>query len=126
MTVALEPLAVGGLTTTLHLDDNKIRVAYTGSADMESVEPLTAHLAALHAESQRAHAPEVRIDFRQLEFMSSSCLKAFVEWISNIQDLAPVDRYRITFLSNPHLRWQKRSLMSLQCFASDLITVVDG
>jgi hypothetical protein len=92
---------------------------------MESVEPLAAHLAALHAEAQRAKLPEVTIDFRQLEFMSSSCLKAFVEWIANIQDLAPAQRYRITFRSNPALRWQRRSLHSLQCFASDLISVVE-
>jgi hypothetical protein len=126
MSFALEPLVLTGLTSNVRADGAKVVVELTGSADMESVDLLNLHLAALHRETLRAKAVEVAVDFRQLEFMSSSCLKAFVEWISNIQDLAPGERYRVEFRSNPQLRWQRRSLHSLQCFAADLITVVES
>ena len=126
MSLELESLVLGSLTSNVREDGTTIVVEMSGSADMESVDPLNAHLAGLHREALRTKATEVAIDFRQLEFMSSSCIKAFVEWISNIQELAPVERYRVQFRSNPQLRWQKRSLHSLHCFASDLITVVES
>jgi hypothetical protein len=55
--------------------------------------------------------------------MNSSCLKTFVWWISTIQDLAPGDHYRITFLSSPSMYWQRRSLNALACLAADLVSV---
>ena len=123
MNLELPPLDLNTLSSMGRIEDGAIVIEMTGSADMESVEPLVAHLASLHLEMQRTRTPEVVVDFRRLEFMSSSSLKAFVEWIAIIQDLEPPDRYRIRFRSNPTLRWQKRSLHSLQCFASDLISV---
>lgn len=123
MSLEIAPLTVSSLSSTARLEAGVIVIEMIGNADMESVEVLVAHLASLHAEMQRTKAREVVVDFRQLEFMSSSSLKAFVEWIANVQDLAPANRYRIRFRSNPTLRWQKRSLHSLQCFAADLITV---
>jgi len=124
--MSLESLVLGSLTSNVRAEGNSIVVELAGSADMESVDILNDHLAKLHRETARTKTAEVVVDFRQLEFMSSSCLKAFVEWIANIQELAPAERYHIQLRSNPQLRWQRRSLHSLQCFASDLITVVES
>ncbi len=126
MSLELAPLDIHSLNSSARLEDHNVIIEMSGSADMDSVELLVAHLAALHREIQRLKAGEVVVDFRHLEFMSSSSLKAFVEWIANVQELEPPDRYRIRFRSNPTLRWQKRSLHSLQCFAADLITVQES
>lgn len=123
MKLELVPHEVNSLSSAARFEDGVVVIEMTGSAAMESVELLVAHLASLQLEMQRTRTAEVVVDFRQLEFMSSS---SFVEWIANIQDLAPASRYRIRFRSNPTLRWQKRSLHSLQCFASDLIAVQES
>lgn len=100
-----------------------IELRLTGNADMAAIDPLTAMLEKLHPEALRLAAKEVVVDFRQLEFMNSSCLKACVTWIATLQETPAAQQYKIRFLSNPELRWQRRSLHSLSCFASDLISV---
>ncbi|MDB4957395.1 MAG: hypothetical protein JWO36_4964, partial [Myxococcales bacterium] len=62
-------------------------------------------------------------DLRELEFMNSSCFKAFVAWIAMIRDLETDKQYRMHLLSNPNLHWQRRSLAALTCFAVDLVTI---
>ncbi len=79
-----------------------------------------------HAEAKRLSARKVVIDLRELEFMNSSCFKCFVSWISDVQDLPEGQLYKVEFLSNPQLHWQKRSLHSLRCFAVELITVTES
>jgi anti-anti-sigma factor len=99
---------------TLHLD-------LAGNADIQVAEPLHDLLAKLHAAAAELGIAHVAVDLRELEFMSSSCLKALVSWVSALQDTD----YRIAFRANPDLRWQRRSLGALQTIAPGLVTV-DG
>jgi hypothetical protein len=64
---------------------------------------------------------EVVVDFRTLDFMNSSCFKAFLDWIARIQELPYDQVYKIRFLSTESILWQRRSLRALQCFAPKLI-----
>jgi len=105
------------------LEGEAIQLRLTGTADMHAIDPLSAILDKLHLEALRLATKQIVVDVRQLEFMNSSCLKAFVSWIAALQETTAPQQYRITFLSNPELRWQRRSLHALSCFASDLITV---
>lgn len=100
-----------------------ITVRFSGNADIRAKEPLEALLVKLHAEAQRVGAKVVAVDFRQLEFMNSSCFKSFVSWIGGVQELPPEKQYRIRFLSNAEMLWQRRSLHALRCFAVDLISI---
>ena len=77
----------------------------------------------IHAESRRLGIKEVQIDLRQLEFMNSSCFKSFVSWITNIQEMDADRQYKVTFLSNPNMHWQKRSLHALSCLANEIVTI---
>ena len=95
----------------------------SGNADMAAKDGLDALLPRVHAEARRLAVPEVVVDFRQLEFMNSSCFKAFVSWISEVSELEPTEQYKIKLLSKPELHWQRRSLHALRCFAVDLISV---
>jgi hypothetical protein len=103
--------------------EGTILVKLTGTADLTVKSHLDSFLHEVHAEAQRRQAEVVTMDVGQLQFMNSSCLKSLVWWIVTVQELPSAGRYRIVFLSNPALRWQVRSLGSLACIASDIVTV---
>jgi hypothetical protein len=102
-----------------------IQVILTGNADYAALDSLESLLERLHAEARRLAIKEAIIDLRKLEFMNSSCFKSFVSWITNIQELDTPEQYRIRFVSNPNMHWQRRSLHSLRCFAVELIDVTE-
>src|SRR5262249_62422478 len=95
----------------------------SGSADMSTRRPLEALIERLHGRLEAAGANAIRVDLRQLEFMSAASFNAFVGWLSLIHDLPPERRYRIRFQSNPLIRWQRRSLGALSCFATDVVAI---
>ena len=103
--------------------ERSILVLLTGTADLTVKSHLDGFLREVHSEAKRRLAEVVTVDVRQLDFINSSCLKSFVSWISAVQEQPGDGKYRIVFLSNPSKPWQRRSLSSLACIASDLITV---
>jgi hypothetical protein len=98
-----------------------IRVELVGTADTRAIEPLSKLLPDLHAHAAANQTALVIVDLRALEFMNSSCFKAFVSWITSVQEREHA--YRITFVSNPKFYWQRRSLHALLCFAADLVSL---
>jgi hypothetical protein len=101
-----------------------LNVRITGNASTSRAQKvLEDFLTALHDEVRRLHVEEVVVDIRELEFMNSSCLKDFVYWLSSVRDAPAAERYRIVFFANPKHHWQKRSLHSLTCFASEFVSV---
>jgi hypothetical protein len=100
-----------------------LNVRLVGSAESVAMAPLGHLLGKLHGEAVRLEVREVIIDMRELEFMNSSCFKAFVSWLGELQDLDPGRQYRIRFLSDEQKHWQRRSLGALSCFAVDLIDI---
>jgi hypothetical protein len=106
-----------------HVDDGRIAVTLTGTAALGQQEQVTLVLGRVHEEALRARPREVVVDLRGLEFMNSSCFKCFVGWIGNIRKLETDAQYKVAFVSNPKIHWQKRSLDALRCFAVDLISI---
>jgi hypothetical protein len=102
-----------------------ISATLKGNADYAALDALEMLLERVHAEAKRGGVTETVVDLKHLEFMNSSCFKSFVSWITNIQELDADKQYKVKFLSNPALHWQKRSLHSLRCFAVELITVTE-
>jgi hypothetical protein len=100
-----------------------VNVRLIGSAESVAMAPLGHLLGKLHGEALRLEVREVTIDMRELEFMNSSCFKAFVSWLGELQDMDPTRQYRIRFLSDEQKHWQRRSLGALSCFAVDLIQI---
>jgi hypothetical protein len=106
-----------------HKHDGKISLLLKGTADLRAQELLDAFLKRADACARADGSGEVLVDVRSLEFMNSSCFKAFVSWIGRLQDLAPESQYRIRFLSDQRMLWQRRSLHALSCFAVNLISI---
>ena len=109
---ALEPLLGDGFQAVATLDDTRLSVAFSGSGDMKAIALLADYLTRVHEEALRHAVSEVRCDFRKLVFMNSSCFKSFVVWIDTLKS-AP-DAYKIAFLTDPNLHWQRRSLEALR------------
>lgn len=104
-------------------DGERLVVKLEGIADLRVQPQLEELLTAVDDAARVTRAPEVTVDLRKLEFMNSSCFKAFVSWIGRLQELDTALQYRIHFLSEPRMLWQRRSLHALSCFAIDLISI---
>lgn len=123
--MSLAPLAASAFDFAVEASvrGDGLNVKLVGTADM-SVHPiLDEFIGKLHRAAQDQHATEVVMDFRELAFMNSACLKRLVAWISEIQDLPVGDRYRVVLISSPEMHWQRRSFHALSCLGGDLITV---
>lgn len=94
-----------------------------GNADSAICDPLAALLTGLHARLRAAGTRDVVVDIRALEFMTASCFNTLVAWLALITELPADERYRVQFESNIAIPWQRRSLQTLACFATDLVTV---
>lgn len=103
--------------------DGRLSLSFTGSADSRSQEAIETMLGRVHSEALRLGLPEVAIDFRDCDFVNSSCFKAFVVWLEQIQDLEEPQQYRLRFLSDDTKAWQRRSLQALSCFAVELVHI---
>ena len=107
----------------VHDEESAIHVVFTGTADFEAKSDLETMVRSLGVEADRLKVERVVVDFRELEFMNSSCFKVFVSWLAQVQELPPEKQYRIHFRSNPNMHWQRRSLAALSCFAVDLVAI---
>ncbi|HEY5922083.1 MAG TPA: hypothetical protein VIV11_10455 [Kofleriaceae bacterium] len=123
MTVQLPKLRSPVLSGDAEIVGTVITARFRGTADIEAKPELDQYVKALHDEALRVTATKVQIDLRELEFMNSSSFKVFVTWLAQVQELPAEQQYRIHFLSNPNMHWQRRSLAALSCFAVDLVTI---
>lgn len=119
----LPTIGSSGLSVVAELAGTSVVVRFAGNVDMSTIEPLDDYLAALHAEVGARGLSAVTVDFRELEFMNSSCFKCFVTWLGIVQDLEPARQYKIVFASNRELHWQRRSLNALRCFAMGIVSI---
>ncbi len=106
---------------TPRFDDGKLSVTFSGTGDVAAIEILASYLQRVHGEAERLSLSEVTCDFRKLSFMNSSCFKAFVVWIDTVKNAARV--YRIRFLTDPDMHWQRRSLEALRRLATSVVSV---
>lgn len=100
-----------------------VHMRLAGDANMNAVERLGHAFTDVHERALRSRSSEVVVDLRQLEFMNSACFKKVVTWITRVEEIDADSRYRIRFLSNPKIHWQRRSLHALQMFAMELVSI---
>lgn len=123
--IALPVAQAAELRARLIQEDTALVAKLSGTADLRVTDSVEAILTRVHQKALELSIPEVQMDLRELEFMNSSCFKSFVSWISEVSDLT-AGQYRIRFLSNPSILWQRRSLHALSCFAAELVTIEAG
>ena len=106
--------------------DGELAVQLVGIGDDDTIDAIDELFARAHMEALRARAPRVTIDIRALEYMSSSCFKSLLIWITDIEELAPEKQYQLLFVINDQLHWHRRSMQSLRSFATSLIRVTSA
>ena len=119
------PLRVAELTVDVDYfaRQSVITVRFAGNADLKATDAVRQLIGQVHPEAQRLAVTSVRVDFRELEFMNSSCLKAFVIWLQALQEDESGHRYRIVFQADAARYWQERSLSALSCLAPEWVDV---
>jgi len=103
--------------------DGVAELRLSGSADTTIVPKLSSLVEALHGKLVAASHHHVVVNIRSLEFMNASCFNVFVTWIGLVHELEPGRRYQLRFQTNTAIPWQRRSLHTLSCFATDLVVV---
>jgi hypothetical protein len=101
-------------------DDASRAFALSGIADASVAKQLQTLINAIH-ESSGPKA--VAVDLRDVEFMAASCFNTFVVWVGMINELPFERRYELRFSINSNVAWQRRSLATLTCFATDIVKV---
>jgi hypothetical protein len=100
---------------------NVVTVRFTGTADLTVRPMVDRFLRDVHDEICRIDVATVNVNMSALEFINSSCLKAFVGWITTVQAMAK-GRYHISFLFKPSRDWQRRSVDALALLAEDVVS----
>src|SRR4051794_3263405 len=97
-----------------------------GSADGRNVGRLQTLITDIHSKLLSTKSTLLAVDIRELEFMNATCFNVLVWWVGLIHDLPPEQRYQLRFATNTAIPWQRRSLRTLSCFATDLVLVENG
>lgn len=112
-----------GFTAQLEHRDSAVVVSMRGNADMAVHEKLKAFLDEVDQMVRSTHAKEAIFEFEDLYFMNSSCLSLLLRFINTVVGAPTSQQYRVTFKSNPKLRWQQKSLDALRAYAQDFVFV---
>jgi hypothetical protein len=73
--------------------DGVLTLSMSGVADEHSRDVVGAVIARMHNEAVRTQVAQVVLDLRELEFMSSSCIKFLVSWVAMLQEADEGNRY---------------------------------
>jgi len=92
-----------------------------GLAEIPEQLSLRGLLGTLHALALERKSKIVEIDVRTVRFMSSSCIKELVGHLSQVRALPEAERYRVRYVLDPFVRWQRPSLQALYAFAPDVV-----
>jgi hypothetical protein len=119
----LSPFSTTTFSASASESGGRAVVLLSGNADTLVLPRFGTFMKALHADVSVQGIQEVHVDTEKLYFMTSSCLKVLVAWLTSITELDAKKRYRVVFLSNPDLHWQRRSFDALRHIAHGLVTV---
>jgi len=119
--IRIQPVQQKTFRAEAVLEPGGVAVRFTGTADLTVKAHVDRFLCDVHAEACRLDVGSVSVDMSGLEFINSSCLKAFVTWITTVQEMAK-GRYQISFTFKPARDWQKRSVDALSRLGEDVVT----
>lgn len=124
MQLNIMSIAGAGFGVEPSVADGYLVLRLTGTGDMAAVPPLRSVLVGAREELTRLGLKGVSIDIRVLYLLNSSCLKALVSFIYQLQTQGSIQP--IKFIVDPRLSWQRRALVALERMAPDLVSIEDG
>lgn len=82
---------------------------------------LSAILTALHARIVEQKIPLFTVDVRSLNFVNSSAIRVFVDWIARAESSA----YKLTFITERGITWHRLSFSVLRSLAPSTVEVIE-
>jgi len=119
----LEPIDESEFRANGKVETDRLAVHLWGNADQRGMTLFGTFLEGVDREAAAAGVKEVVVDFRELMFMNSACLKWLVTWLRRVQERPPERQYGIRFLQDPEAHWQIRSFSALVAFGRGVLTV---
>ncbi|MBN2535531.1 MAG: hypothetical protein JXB88_21815 [Spirochaetales bacterium] len=112
--LGIEPVSEERITINVLDNPNGITVKFTGDIDMEDpsiiLDPL---FEKVHDGVLENNYKEVIADFRELNFLNSSGIKAVAKWIMKLSEVDDTQKYIIKIVHNKDITWQVTSLPTL-------------
>jgi hypothetical protein len=124
MELQLKPISHGEFGIEPYLNERQLAFKLSGTGDMAAIGPLRKSLSGVQSEVARLGLKGFEVDIRGLYFLNSSCLKALVNFIYEVQTGPPT--FPIRFVVTSRLSWQRRALAALERMAPELVTVEEG
>lgn len=118
----IEPIHHATLDAEALLDGSEIAVRFSGTADHTVHAIIDRFLNEVHVEAARMKVATVNVDISGLEFINSSCLMAFVSWITTVQAMAKRS-YLISFHFKAVRDWHRRTLGVLAKLGEGVVAV---
>lgn len=122
--MSLPSLTTPELKCTVTEGPEGLTFIFDGRAESVAArEALRSFLASADQTARARKAAQVKVDFGPLIFINSSCFKEFVLWLTTVSQRPVAEQYRLIFMANPGVRWQRASLHSLATFATNLVEI---
>ena len=110
----IEPVKQSRISIDITDTASGIGVSFIGDVDMQDpsiiLDPL---FDKIHGGCVSSGIKEVDLDFKQLNFLNSSGIKAIAKWIMKLGDLSGDKKYVIKIIHNKNITWQVTSLPTL-------------
>ncbi len=107
---------------SLKMNDERYALSLSNNAitvmgDIDTRNPydvLGVFLTRVHQGAVDEKVPEIHVDVKKLGFINSIGIKEFTTWIMQVDQLPDQEKYRIRFIINPDVQWQKLTFTSLK------------
>jgi anti-anti-sigma regulatory factor len=103
-------------------EDAALILRLRGTADMAVADKLAKGLEQSHAEAVQSKFKLVCVDLQAVYFVNSTCLKNFVTLVMRAKESG----YKVRFLLNPRLSWQRRAVDPIERLAPTTVSVENG
>ncbi len=118
-----KPIQHDRITVDVDADEEHLILTFQGSIDMQDpgalLDPLFEHT---HHDILHLSLKGAILDFRCLEFMNSSGIKAVAKWIMKQSSLTEKQKYAIRIKQDKKITWQTTSLPTLTFLLPAVVT----
>lgn len=78
-----------------------------------------------HRAAVESSAREMAVDIRSLRFVNSSAIRLFVDWFTRIESLPVESRYRVVFIADTSMSWQRSTLHVFSSMFQGVVRIDD-
>jgi len=121
---AFENLPTPALPTATVEFDAKQTLHMAGTLAMRDPSAdLGGFLRAVHSAAMEHRLSSVRVDVSRLTFVNSSSIRLFIDWATWVREANEQRRYRLVFVTDRHVTWQKTAFSAIRSLASQVVDV---